>query len=108
MYFFDGAEKAAKLCKEAVENGIVAEAKHSDASSGVCCFYLNGDDMEAHRKTIQFFLDHQLIRKKGDGTLYNISFKYDRQTHAGEYGEEFHPEISLDRFVDLKTGEWKD
>lgn len=107
MYFFDDAEKAAKLCKEAVENGIVAEAKHSDASSGVCCFYSNGDDMEAHRRTIQFFLDHQLIRKKGDGTLYNISFKYDRQTHAGEYGEDFHPEISLNLFVDLKNGEWK-
>ena len=36
---------------------------------------------------IQFFLDNDLIRKKKDGGLYNISFKFDTQTRAGEYGE---------------------
>lgn len=39
MYFFGDVEFAKKICKAAVENGVVAESKHSDAPEGVCCFY---------------------------------------------------------------------
>lgn len=67
MYFFGDVEFAEKICKAAVENGVVAESKHSDAPEGVCCFYSNGDDVEAHKRTIQFFLENNLIRKTKAG-----------------------------------------
>ena len=104
MYFFNDRSFAEKICRQAVEQGVVAESKHSDADNGVCCFYINGDDVAAHQRLIQFFLDNDLIRKKKDGGLYNISFKFDTQTRAGEYGEEFDSHIKLDQFVDLNTG----
>ena len=107
MYFFGDAEFADQICKAAIEEGAVESCKRTDDTQGVCCFYINGDDLEAHKRTIQFFLDHNLIRKTKAGKLYNISFKYDYQTGAGEYGEEFNAEIKLDRFLDLYTGEWK-
>ena len=104
MYFFNDRSFAEKICRQAVEQGVVAESKHSDADNGVCCFYINGDDAAAHQQLLQFFLDNDLIRKKKDGGLYNISFKFDTQTRAGEYGEEFDSHIKLDQFVDLNTG----
>lgn len=107
MYFFDDKEFVEKICKEAVKKGIVAESKHSDATEGVSCFYLNCDDMEAHKRNIQFFLDNNLIRKTKKGKLYNISFKLDDQTRAGEYGDEFQSEIKLEMFLQLETGAWK-
>lgn len=106
MYFFKDLAFAAKVCKESVEMGVVAEAKHTDGPDGVCCFYLNGDDMTAHKRTIQFFLDNGLIAKTRTGRLYNISFKYDDQTRAGEYGDQFRGKITLDQFLNLNTGEW--
>ncbi len=106
MYFFADKSFAADLCKKAVETGVVLEAKHSDAEDGVSCFYLNGDDMETHKKVIRFFLDNNLVRKTKAGKLYNISFKFDNQTRAGEYGGDFKGEIKLEQFLDLSTGEW--
>lgn len=106
MYFFEDRQFVEKICMEAVNNGIVAEAKHSDAKNGVACFYSNFDDMLAHRKTIQYFLDNGLIRKTKTGKLYNISFKLDDQTRAGEYGRDFQTEIKLEKFINLETGEW--
>ena len=47
-----------------------------------------------------------MIRKTKKGKLYNISFKHDSQTLAGEYGEDYHPDIKLEEFVNLETGEW--
>ena len=107
MYFFGDIEFAAKVCQEAVETDIVAEAKHSDSSEGVCCFYLNGDDLASHKRVIQFFLENGLIQRTKTGRLYNISFKYDDQTQAGQYGKHYYPEIKLDQFIDLATVEWK-
>ena len=107
MYFFDNREFVSELCGKAIEDGIVVESKHSDADSGVSCFYLNGDDINSHKRVIQFFLDNNLIKKTKAGKFYNISFKYDNQTRAGEYGEGFVAEIKLDNFLDLTTGEWK-
>ena len=107
MYFFDNKEFVSRLCEKAIEDGIVVESKHSDADSGVSCFYLNGDDINSHKRVIQFFLDNNLIKKTKAGKFYNISFKYDNQTRAGEYGEGFVAEIKLDNFIDLTSGEWK-
>ena len=106
MYFFDDKQKAMKLCKEAVQNNIVLEAKHSNAPTGVACFYLNGDDIKNHKKVIQFFLDNDMIRKTKSGRLYNISFKFDKQTDAHLYGKDFKGTIKLDQFIDLNTGEF--
>lgn len=106
MYFFGDKEFAVKVCKEAVENGIVAEAKHSNAPDGVCCFYLNCNDMVTHKRVIKYFIDNGLIRKTKAGKMYNISFKLDTQTLSGEYGSDFNSEIKLADFVNLETGEW--
>lgn len=51
-------------------------------------------------------MNNKLIQKTKSGQLYNISFKFDAQTHAGEYGTEFEGIIKLAQFVDLNTGEW--
>ena len=39
---------------------------------GVSCFYLNDDDLEGHRRVIEFFIKNDLIRKSKKGKLYNI------------------------------------
>ena len=106
MYFFNDESRAAELCQSAVNDAIVVEAKHSDAPNGVCCFYLNGDDNEGHRRTIEFFIDHGMIRKTKAGKLYNISFKFDDQTRAGEYGDDYEGQIKLSQLMNLETGEW--
>ncbi len=106
MYFFDNIDFVSKLCESAVKNNIVVEAKHSDKSEGVACFYLNYDDIEVHKKTIQYFLENDLIKMTKTGKLYNIAFKLDSQTKAGEYGDDFESDIKLCRFIDLNTREW--
>lgn len=104
--FFKDNDFAAKICEKAVTDGVVAEAKHSNAPDGVCCFYLHFDDKEAHKRCITYFLENGLIRKTKAGKLYNISFKLDDQTRNGEYGDGFVSEIKLANFVNLETGEW--
>lgn len=106
MYFFSDVEFAERMCREAVKTGVVAEAKHSNAADGVCCFYLNCDDIAAHKRIITYFIENGLVRKTKAGKLYNISFKLDTQTLSGQYGEEFQSEIKLASFVNLETGEW--
>ncbi|WP_212781081.1 hypothetical protein [Lactobacillus corticis] len=107
MYFFSDRNFMEKMCKEAIEEGIVQECKHSNANDGVSCFYLNDDDFEGHKKVISFFLKNKLIRKTKTGRLYNISFKHDEQTEAGDYGKNYHSDIKLNQFIDLETGGWK-
>ena len=114
MYFFDknGADFADRICKEAVESGAVAEAKHTSnemlalVSTGVCCCYCNGIDKEAHKKIIAFMLKNEMIQRTKTGRLYNISFKLDAQTMAGQYQNDFKAAIKLANFLDLNTGEW--
>ena len=55
---------------------------------------------------LQMFYQKKLIQKTKSGRLYNISFKFDAQTHTGEYGTGFEGIIKLAQFVDLNTGEW--
>lgn len=106
MYFFGDRQFVEKICREAIEQNIVEECKHSNADDGVSCFYLNDDDLEGHRRVIEFFIKNDLIRKTKKGKLYNISFKHDTQTLAGEYGDDYHSDIKLEEFVNLETGEW--
>ena len=79
--------------------------RESPANRTLCS--LECDDMESHKKVIQFFLDNDMIQKTKTGKLYNISFKLDDQTRAGEYGDMIQSEINLEQFLDLYTGEWK-
>ena len=114
MYMTSDLKRAEDLVREAVVTGAVIEAKHSTAAhmalsrsgTGVCCFYLNGDVSEAHHRAIEFLLRHDLVRRTKTGRLYNVSFKFDEQTRAGEYGDNFHAKIRLADFVDLDTGEF--
>ncbi len=110
MYFYrdpQGFEFARKMCKLAVESGVLKEAKVSESPfQGVSCFYTEADDFDTHRRIINFFIEHNMIRKTKDGKLYNISFKYDRQTDAGEYGSDFKAELKLSEFINLQTGKW--
>lgn len=106
MYFFNDRTFAEKICRQTVEDGLVAEAKHSNDEEGVCCFYLNCDDMAAHKRIITYFIENRLIRRTKTGKLYNISFKLDSQTAGREYGDKFNAEIKLSKFVNLETGEW--
>lgn len=59
-----------------------------------------------NRRVIEFFIKNDLIRKTKKGKLYNISFKHDTQTLAGEYGDDYHSDIKLEEFVNLETGKW--
>ena len=111
MYIFTDQSFAQQICEKAIEEHVCYECKCSDMSAqmdpnGVICFYLNGDDTENHKRVIQFMMHNGLIRKTRTGRYYNISFKYDEQTRAGEYGEDFEGKIKLDQFIDLNTGEW--
>lgn len=106
MYFFQDKEYAAQICKKAIEENIIQECKHNNSEQGVVCFYLNYEDIATHKKVITYFLENNLIRKTKAGRLYNISFKLDNQTRAGEYGADYSSEIKLSNFMNLDTGEW--
>lgn len=112
MFFFNDIEFAEEICREAALGKVVAECKHSSPETlaksgrGVACFYLNMDDGEAHRRVIAFLLEHDLVRRTKSGKLFNIGFKLDDQTRAGEYGPAFKAQIRLGDFVDLESGEF--
>ena len=114
MYFFEPnkLELAMNICEKAIAENVCYECKcrdteyHMTSPKGVICFYLNGDDIDNHRRVIQFMLDNDLIQKTKKGRLHNISFKFDNQTIAGEYGANFEGKITLNQFIDLDTGKW--
>ena len=114
MVFFNAvtADHFVGICSAAVEFGTVKEAKHTQVeiaertNTGVACFYMNCDDMESHKKCIKMLQQFKLIRKTKSGKYYDISFKLDKQTLAGEYGSDFEGKIKLSHFIDLTTGEW--
>ena len=108
MCHFNNLSFAENICQNAVINGIVEEAKHSNNVDGVCFFYLNIDDIEGHKCVIEYFLKNKLIPKTKKGRYYNIPFKLDEQTRKGEYAEfgNFTPKLTLSDFVNLDTGEF--
>ncbi|WP_227495309.1 hypothetical protein [Bacillus cereus] len=114
MWFFDDAlaveeHQSNHILTKAIEEDVVVKCKHTDKSDGVACFYLNGDDTTRHTKGIQFFIDNNLIRKTKSGKYYNITFKYENQTRAGEYNanSNFKAQLKLDQFLNLETGAFK-
>ena len=113
MYFFNDQAFALNICEKAINENVCWECKCTDleaqgTDTGVICFYLNCDDLEHHKSVIEFMLRNGLIRKTKNGSYYNISFKLDDQTSAGEYGADFEGKIKLSEFLDLDTGLWKE
>lgn len=106
MYFWSDRDTVAALCEKAVSSGVVQQCKHTDGSDGVACFYGHIDDLAFHKRIIEFFIDNDMIRRTKAGKLYNISFKLDNQTRAGEYGSDFSGAMKLSNLMDLSTGEW--
>lgn len=119
MYFFEkkDLEKVSDICKLAIVNNIVQLCKHSNhhgctcspygnGESGVACFYLHFDDIDTHKKVIDFFIENDLIRKTKRGNFYNISFKLDNQTRSNQYGNSFSSSIKLSNFINLESGTW--
>ena len=111
MYFFVDQQFAMDICEKAISENVCYECKCSDMAirqnpTGVLCFYLNGDDIENHRRVLEFMLKNNLIPKTKSGRYYNNSFKFDSQTVAGEYGADFEGKIKLSQFINLNTGEW--
>ena len=111
MFFFQNQKMAMDICEKAMKEHVCYECKCTDmdvqqVETGVLCFYLNGDDVGNHKRVIRFMMENNLIRKTKTGKYYNISFKFDKQTCAGEYGADFEGKIKLENFIDLKTGEW--
>lgn len=106
MYFFNNKDFISKICKKAIEENIVDTCKHTNDNDGVACFYIEYDNLNAHRKVINFFLENNLIPKTKNGRYYDISFKTDEQTLNGEYGNDFKAKMKLHQFIDLKSGKW--
>lgn len=108
MYFFSDKAFAEQICYRAICEQVVSESKHSDSDNGVAIFYINVDDLYAHKRVIEFFIENRLIKKTKFGKYHNISFKLDSETHEGKYTERgnFSTEIKLERFIDLQTGQW--
>ncbi len=111
MHFFENQEFAQQICQKAIDENVCYECKCTDmetamAPTGVICFNLNGDDIENHKRVIQFMIDNDLIKKTKTGRFYNNSFKFDDQTRAGEYGADFEGKIKLDQYINLQTGEF--
>ena len=87
-------------CRNRDFDGVVVEAKYSNprtliaagSKQGVCCFYLNGNDRESHKRVLGYMLENGLIRKTKTGKLYNISFGFDSETYAGKYKGAASPE----------------
>lgn len=96
-------EVAARICAFAVAKNEIAEAKHPlfPKAGGVfpIFLYCNGDDREGHAAILHFLFAMGLLPKNRDGTFKNISFQYDRQTNAGQYGDNFQAEICLYDFL---------
>ena len=105
---FNNRKQIEQVCQEAVEFGIIEEAKHTNADDGVACFYLECDDIETHKSIIAFLLDNNCLPKTKTGRLCNIAYKLDSQTYAGEYGKKFKSHINLEQFLDLDTCEFWD
>ena len=113
MYFFkaDEQEFAQDICQKAIDEKICYNCKCTDIEAdgrdtGVICFYANDDDYENHKRIISFMLKNDLIPKTRHGKYWNISFKFDQQTIAGEYGDGYDGKLKLEQLMNLYTGEW--
>lgn len=111
MWFFRDQAAALDVCLRAVREGACVECKCSDLfavgrPTGVACFYVNGSDVEGHRRVLSFLTRHGLVPRTSSGGYEDVPFKYDRQTRAGEYGDGFVPKLTLSDFMDPRTGDF--
>lgn len=109
LIFCGKYEYAENLCKLAIAECGLSEAKHSaDFSSGkgVCCFYMLSSDYSTNRKFISYFKDNGLLPKTKKGTYINLAYKYDFETIVGHYGKAYKGSIHLNKYIDLVSGEW--
>jgi hypothetical protein len=112
MCFFNGDnyQWASSITETAVIQGICEQAKCSlpthlnTRGSGVICLFGDYTDYDFHKRCTQFMIDHNMIQKKKDGSLYNISFKMDWMTLLDIYGVS--GKIQLSKLRNLHTGEW--
>ena len=111
LIFCGQLEHAERICSLAVENCGVREAKHSadfSTGNGVCCFYMDADDISTNKKFLSYFKDNNLLPKTKKGLYVNLAFKFDIETKNGLYGEDFTGSIHLKDYLDLESGEWTD
>jgi hypothetical protein len=112
----DFSNEMQELILKAIKEGITPLIKHTDLDmlnynprskdgSWVIVWY-STDEEKALKGLAKFLIDHKLIAKTKSGRYYNVSFKYDKQTRNGEYGEQFKSSISLGDLIDLNTGEF--
>lgn len=109
MYFFTEPKIAEKICERAIEESIVESCKHTDMirrpqPTGVICLYADAADSAAVLRIAEWMIANNLVKKTKSGKLYNIAFKLDEQTRAGEYSDNFKPQIQLSDIIDLTTG----
>lgn len=102
-YHFTDSSFARHVCREAIAQGAAAAAKMSDAGKGVCCFYINGNDREAHKRMLEFMLCKNLIRRRGDGAFFDTRFIFSL-FEKSSLQTECLSDIKLSQFVNLKRG----
>lgn len=105
-----------QLILNAIKHNITPLVKHTniesdfknshakDDNSWVICWYCN-DDINSLKLLGKYLVDNNLVPRTKTGKLYNISFKYDKQTRNAEYGDSFTAKITLNDLLDLYTGE---
>lgn len=93
---------AEHISRKAIVEGVVSACQHSNADEGIICFYVNGEDLEEHRRLISWMLSHDLLHRDENGVLDNIEFTYDMQTTTKE------TDFTLESFVDLVSGTLKE
>ena len=109
LIFCGKYEYAENLCKLAIAECGLSEAKHSaDFSSGrgVCCFYMLSSDFGTNKRFISYFRDKGLLPKTKKGTYVNLAYKHDFDTVLGKYEKGYKGSIHLDKYIDLISGEW--
>lgn len=114
MLFFNFNEQRTffdKICEDVVIKKILQQTKCSSRPNpqgqGVAIFYLHIDDKNTHKKIITYFIENNLIKETKAGKFYNLSFKLDNQTRAGEYGDDFKAQLKLEEIINLSTGEFQ-
>ncbi|SFT51206.1 Helix-turn-helix [Lachnospiraceae bacterium XBD2001] len=111
MLFPSNIQSAEEMCRYAIENSIVVQAKHSlepRNGSYLCCFYMNIYDYDRHEGFIKAFLGKNYIPRTQSGRYYNIAYKLDAETYMGMYGNNYKGLMHLVDFIDLDTGQWSD
>lgn len=103
---FSDRDEASALCKEAVERGIVAEARYRNAAKGTIALYVNRNDEAGHRGVLAFFKEHGLLRRTKNGNYADLPFKLIHPSNLNEFGNEAAPSLLLSHFMDVETGEF--